>query len=121
MDESIWMEKRKQLLSELANRLVLASPDWTVCVAIDGVDGAGKTTFADELGDAVAAIGRRVIRASVDGFHNPKMVRYQRGRHSPEGFSEDSYNYSALKIPARPAKPLWFSPVSSSILRSCDR
>jgi uridine kinase len=66
-------------------------------VAIDGVDGAGKTTFADELGTLVATKGRPVIRASVDGFHNPKAVRYRRGRHSPEGFFEDSYNYSGLK------------------------
>jgi uridine kinase len=91
------MEQRKRFLIELADRLVLASPDRTFRVAIDGVDGAGKTTFADELGGFVAAMGRPVIRASVDGFHNPKAVRYQRGRHSPEGFFEDSYNYSALK------------------------
>jgi uridine kinase len=91
------MDKRKQLLSELANRLVVTSPDRTIRVAIDGVDGAGKTTFANELGSFVSAKGRPVIRASVDQFHNPKAVRYQRGRHSPEGFFEDSYNYSALK------------------------
>ncbi|MCK1274661.1 uridine kinase [Bradyrhizobium sp. 61] len=91
------MEPRKQLLFELANRLIATSPDRTVRVAIDGVDGAGKTTFADELGSFVLAKGRPVIRASVDGFHNPKADRYQRGRHSPEGFFEDSYNYSALK------------------------
>ncbi|WP_202802802.1 uridine kinase [Bradyrhizobium sp. YR681] len=66
-------------------------------MAIDGVDGAGKTTFADELGAVLATMGRPVIRASVDGFHNSKAVRYQRGRHSPEGFFEDSYNYSALR------------------------
>ncbi|MGM4964406.1 uridine kinase [Tardiphaga sp. 1201_B9_N1_1] len=91
------MEKRKQLLSELAHRLVVTLPYRTARVAIDGVDGAGKTTFADELASLVAAEGRSVVRASVDGFHNPKAVRYQRGRHSPEGFFEDSYNYSALK------------------------
>jgi uridine kinase len=91
------MEKRKKLLSDLANRLFSASLDRIVRVAIDGVDGAGKTTFADELGTLVAALGRPVIRASVDGFHNPKAVRYQRGRHSSKGFFEDSYNYSALK------------------------
>jgi uridine kinase len=92
------MEKRKQqLLSELAHRLVMTLPHRMARVAIDGVDGAGKTTFADEVGSLVAAEGRSVIRASVDGFHNPKAVRYQRGRHSPEGFFEDSYNYSALK------------------------
>ena len=88
---------RKQLLSELAQRLVATSPDRTVRVAIDGVDGAGKTTFADELGSLIAAEGRSVIRASVDGFHNPRAVRYRRGRHSPEGFFEDSYNYAAFK------------------------
>jgi uridine kinase len=90
------MEKRKRLFIELADRLVLVSSR-TIRVAIDGVDGAGKTTFADELAGFVAAAGRPVIRASVDGFHNPKAVRYQRGRHSPEGFFEDSYNYVALK------------------------
>lgn len=93
----IQMEKRRKFLSDLADRLVETSRDGTVRVAIDGFDGVGKTTFADELGNLVAAKGRPVIRASVDGFHNPKAVRYQRGRHSPEGFFEDSYNYSALK------------------------
>ncbi|MCK1629748.1 uridine kinase [Bradyrhizobium sp. 162] len=91
------MEKREKFLSELADRLVATSPGRTLRVAVDGVDGAGKTTFADELGSLVVAKGRPLIRASVDGFHNPKAVRYRRGRHSPEGFFEDSYNYSALK------------------------
>ncbi|WP_246783214.1 hypothetical protein, partial [Bradyrhizobium sp. CIR18] len=94
---SIQMEKRNRLLSDLADRFVVTSPDQTARVAIDGIDGAGKTTFADELGSLIATKGRPVIRASVDGFHNPKAVRYRRGRHSPEGVFEDSYNYSALK------------------------
>lgn len=91
------MEKRQKLLSDLADRLVVTSPNRIVRVAIDGVDGAGKTTFANELGSLVATKGRPVIRASVDGFHNTRAVRYRRGRHSPEGFFEDSYNYPALK------------------------
>jgi hypothetical protein len=40
---------------------------------------------------------RSVIRASVDGFHNPRAVRYEGGRYSPEGYFENSYNYAALK------------------------
>lgn len=68
----------------------------TVRVGIDGVDGAGKTVFADELRDALAPSGRPVIRATVDGFHHPKPVRYRRGRTSPEGFYRDSYDYAAL-------------------------
>jgi uridine kinase len=74
----------------------LESPG-TVRVAIDGVDGAGKTTFADELAAALAPSGRPVIRAGVDGFHHPRVVRYRLGRDSPEGFFRDSYDYAALK------------------------
>jgi uridine kinase len=51
------------------------APDRIVRVAIDGVDGAGKTTFANELAEVVGGLGRPVIRASVDGFHNPRVVR----------------------------------------------
>ena len=63
-------------------------------IAIDGVDGAGKTTFADEL---AALLDEAAIRASVDDFHRPRALRYAKGRHSPEGFFEDSFDYVALK------------------------
>lgn len=66
-------------------------------VAIDGIDGAGKTMLADELAHHVTALGRPAIRASVDGFHNPRDHRYRRGRDSPEGYFHDSYDYAGLK------------------------
>ena len=100
------MDKRKHLLARLAHRLVAVSPDRTIRVAIDGVDGAGKTTFADELAGAVSALGRPVIRASVDGFHNPRAVRYRRGRHSPDGYFEDSYNYNYAALREHLLDPL---------------
>ena len=81
----------------MARRIVRLSPERVVRVAIDGVDGAGKTTFTDELADVIRTLHRPVIRASVDGFHNPRDFRYRRGRSSPEGYFEDSYNYAALK------------------------
>lgn len=62
-------------------------------VAIDGVDGAGKTTFADRLAELLPA----AIRSSVDGFHRPRAVRYRQGRDSPRGFLDDSYDYDALR------------------------
>ena len=37
------------------------------------------------------------MRISVDGFHRPRDERYRRGRHSPEGFWADSYDYDALR------------------------
>ncbi|WP_143030378.1 uridine kinase [Blastococcus aurantiacus] len=65
-------------------------------VAVDGVDGSGKTVFADQLAAAIDATGRPVIRASVDDFHHARAERYRRGRTSPEGFWLDSYDYAAL-------------------------
>lgn len=85
------------LLSRLAATIVELHPARILRVAIDGVDGAGKTTLADALAPVVSAQGRRTIRASVDDFHNPQAVRYARGRHSPDGFYLDSYNYDGFR------------------------
>ncbi|MCW2924171.1 MAG: methyltransferase [Thermoleophilia bacterium] len=65
-------------------------------IAVDGVDGAGKTTFADELGAVIERRGIPVLRASVDGFHHRAAHRHARGRTSPDGFYLDSYDYGAL-------------------------
>ncbi|HQY98473.1 MAG TPA: uridine kinase [Propionicimonas sp.] len=62
-------------------------------VGIDGVDGAGKTTFADELADLLRECGIEVIRISMDHYLNPQMKRYAQGRTSAKGYFEDSYDY----------------------------
>jgi uridine kinase len=85
------------MIEDIAEHLVVLKPDDVLRVAVDGVDGVGKTTFADRLATAIVRSGRRVIRASVDDFHNAREVRYRRGRSSPEGFYLDSYNYTALR------------------------
>jgi uridine kinase len=41
-------------------------------------------------------IERPVIRASIDAFHNPRAIRYRRGRESPAGFYLDSFDLEAL-------------------------
>jgi uridine kinase len=38
-----------------------------------------------------------VIRASLDGFHNPRELRYARGPLSPQGYYLDSFHYDLLK------------------------
>jgi uridine kinase len=91
------MTKRRSLLREVGLQLARLAPDRIVRIAIDGVDGAGKTAFADELAEMMRDTQRPVIRASVDGFHNPRAVRYRCGRTSPQGFFEDSYDYAALR------------------------
>jgi uridine kinase len=65
-------------------------------VAVDGVDGAGKTVLADELAAALTTRGVPVVRVSVDGFHRPREVRYRRGRDDSEGFFRDSYDHDAF-------------------------
>jgi len=66
-------------------------------LAIDGIDGAGKTRFADAVALEAERSGIAVFRASIDGFHRPRVKRYARGRESGEGFYRDSYDYSAFK------------------------
>ena len=76
---------------------VLALPaDRVRRVAVDGVDGAGKTHFADALGVELNVRGAKVIRVSADGFLNPPRTRHRRGRDSPEGFYRDSFDYGRM-------------------------
>jgi len=88
---------RSELLAELTRRIDSVKRDHPLRVAIDGVDAAGKTTLAYELAGRLHISGRQVIRASIDGFHNPRAVRYRRGSDSPEGYFLDSFDYNALK------------------------
>ncbi len=88
---------RAALLDRLADTIAALHPDRRIRVAIDGVDGAGKTMLADALAPLIIANGRGAIRASVDDFHNPCAIRYARGRYSPDGFFLDSYDYAAFR------------------------
>lgn len=88
---------RPEILARLASALTAAETPYTLRVAIDGRSGAGKTTFADELAEAIIKIGRPVIRTSIDGFHRPKAERYARGRYSPEGYYHDARDLGAVR------------------------
>ncbi len=65
-------------------------------VAVDGVDGSGKTTFAERLATAYTDRGRAVQVVHMDDFLNPRSVRYRMGRSSPEGFFKDTYDLVAF-------------------------
>lgn len=88
---------RRQVIDEVADLVDRHAHAPVTRVAVDGIDGAGKTTFADELATVLRHRGQTVIRASVDGFHNPREIRYQRGRHSPVGYYLDSFDYDRLR------------------------
>jgi uridine kinase len=88
---------RDRLLQRLADLIAAVERPHPVRVAIDGVDGAGKTVLADELVRPLEARGRHVVRASIDGFHRPRAERYRRGPDSPDGYYHDSFDHSALR------------------------
>jgi len=88
--------KRSQLLDYLTDQIIEIKRAHPVRVALDGPDAAGKTTLAQELVAPLQGFGRPVIRASIDGFHNPACNRHARGPASPEGYYYDSFNYQAL-------------------------
>ena len=67
-------------IRECVDRIEARTGERPLRVAVDGITAAGKTTFADQLSVALAAVGVQVIRVSMDGFHNPRSVRYRQGR-----------------------------------------
>lgn len=85
---------RAEVLGQVADQIVEAPRP--VLVAVDGVDGSGKTWFADELADVLRARGRRVVRASIDDFHHPRDYRHRTGR-TPETVWRRHFDYRALR------------------------
>jgi hypothetical protein len=81
---------------ELAGRIGALKLEHPARLGIDGVDAAGKTTFADTLALDLIRSGRTVVRTSIDDFHRPRSERYRLGRHSPEGYYRDSFQHEAI-------------------------
>jgi uridine kinase len=92
-----WAPLKTDTLDALAAEILHNYGKGRVIVAVDGVDGAGKTHFADALAESLRRAGHSVVRASIDGFHHPRALRYARGPASPEGFYRDSYDYETFR------------------------
>jgi uridine kinase len=88
---------RRELIEKLSQPIVQIERAYPVRIAIDGIDNAGKTALAAELGKELQQLNRHVIHASIDGFHRPRRERYRRGTLSPEGYFYDSFDLDALR------------------------
>jgi uridine kinase len=89
---------RRDVLGRLAALFNKRSRNGTLRVALDGIDAAGKTNLADELAGLLARADRPVLRASIDGFHNPASVRHLRSKEEPaHSYYEDSFDYRTLR------------------------
>jgi uridine kinase len=91
-------DARAEALGQLALLIDQRSHAGTLRVAIDGIDAAGKTTLADELAQILERADCPVLRASIDGFHNPASERHLRSDEQPaQSYYEDSFDYQALR------------------------
>ena len=84
-------------MSKICDEIESRIGDDVFMIGIDGVDASGKITFAAKLSEELQKRKHGVIEASMDGFHNPREVRYRLGKDSPEGYYRDSFNIESLK------------------------
>ena len=88
------MDPLTAVLEQVVSRL--PAVDRPLVVAVDGADGAGKTMFADQLGDALSAVGRVVERSSIDDFLHPQEFRHALGR-TPQTIWERSHDLARFR------------------------
>ncbi|HGE5780788.1 MULTISPECIES: uridine kinase [Bacillus] len=87
---------RQIAIREIVERMLMLKLDHPLRVGVSGITASGKTTFANELQNEIHLQGRKVVRASIDNFHNPKVVRYSQGKESAKGYYEDAHDYQAF-------------------------
>jgi uridine kinase len=93
-------------MADLVERIMALPDDVPRLVGIDGVDGVGKTVFADDLALELRRESVNVVRIGIDGFHRPRADRHRRGPTSPEGYFWDSFDIpSFILMVVSPAKP----------------
>lgn len=88
---------RRELLRTIAAEIQKATSRFTL-VAVDGVDGSGKTTFAHELARFLEQLHHNVLVIHLDDFLNVRQTRHRLGKDSAEGFWLDSYDYERFEL-----------------------
>ncbi len=100
-----------ELIAEEVHRIC---PPGRAFIAVDGVDGSGKSTFSAKLVQQLHP--RLVVVLHADDFLNPAPVRHAKGKHSPQGFWTNLYNYPAMMSyaldPLRPGGDGRYRPAS---------
>lgn len=106
------------MIAALADDILHNYSKGRAIVAVDGLDGAGKTHFADALAMQLRTGNRAVFRASIDDFHRPRAERYARGRESAEGFYRDSFDYRTFRRVL--IEPFRIGRIGSFVLKAFD-
>jgi len=115
---AIQVLSKSEVIAALSDEILHNYGKGRAIVAVDGLDGAGKTVFADALAEQLGVGHRAVFRASIDDFHQSRARRYARGSDSAEGFYRDSYDYPTFKrMLTEPFRTGW---IGSFNLRAFD-
>jgi len=83
--------------NKIIKRILDLKKHWPILIWINWIDGSWKTYFSKEIKRLLEDKWKKVILVSVDDFHNPKNIRYEKWRNSPEWFYKNSYNYYLFK------------------------
>jgi len=88
----------KEAFKLIKNRIIeiQSEKEKPVRIAINGIEGTGKTIFAEKLTEYLNSNGMEAIQISIDGFHFNKEIRYKQGRNSAKGYYENSYDEMAF-------------------------
>jgi uridine kinase len=84
-------------VADLARLVGAVERPHPVRVAVDGVEGAGKTVLADELGRLLRTRGRVCLRASLAGFRRPRPARGARAQPSADDYYRHTFDLGALR------------------------
>ena len=92
-----WIPARADTLEALAREILHNYSRGRALVAVDGIDGADTVRFANDLANALRALGSQVARASMDGFLRAGPDRSTRGGDSVEVHYRDSFDYDEFR------------------------
>ena len=69
--------------------------DKAYVIGVNGIDGSGKTKFAESLETYLKAEGHQTQMIHLDDFHNPKAIRYA-GKEQADNFYNKSFNINPI-------------------------
>jgi uridine kinase len=82
----------EQILEKITNQ---KKKDKAFVIGVNGIDGSGKTTFAEALEAYLKAKGLPTQLLPIDDFHNPKAIRYA-GTDQADNYYNRSFNISLI-------------------------
>ncbi len=89
---------RQLVLVDLLGLIMATRPGERAVVAIDGVDGVGKSYLANELRALAPHLaGRELLSVSMDDFHHPRDIRYADGR-TAQTYYRQAFDYDAFHV-----------------------